>query len=127
MLGEWGLLKPRVFHMSNSCMTSVTLVEKLVIVLLTFLCRHLGMGVPVSVFLCCNVRWGEVKYLSKIRYAAVCRCQEFLTSAKALPCPYSPPFCSLSAPDGYGAGLLHACGSLMIACMLPNSTVSLKL
>lgn len=48
--GTWGLLKPWVFHVSNRCMTSVTLIEQPMIVLL----------IPVSSFLCCSVRWGEV-------------------------------------------------------------------
>lgn len=110
--------------MSNRCMTPVTLVVKLVTVLLAFLCSHLGMCLTFSVAMWDGEKWSD---LSKIRYAGVCSCQEFLTWATALLCPYSPPSRSLSAQDGYGAALLHSCGWLMIACVLSNPTASLKL
>lgn len=75
-----GFLK-RVFCIFNMFMTSITLVEKLLTVLLTFFFRYFGLETPELHFLCCKVMCKKMwkSGLSKIMEAGACRCQKLLT------------------------------------------------
>lgn len=113
LLGEWGFSKARGFHASDVCMTSVTVVEKLGITLLTFLQECLGVGVPVPCFPCCCVLWGAEMWLVQAEECSCVQVSGVPHSAEAPPCPIPHP----PAPCLPGMNVGLDC-----PCVLPGST-----
>lgn len=105
-------------HASDVCMTSVSVVEKLGIALLTFLHEHLSVGVPVPCFPCCHVLWGAVMWLVQAEECSCLQVSGVPHSAEAPPCPIPhPPTPSLPGMDV----------RLDCPCVLPDSTTPPKL